>query len=285
MKRLKNCFLIVFAFACQVSTFAAKSMSSFTMQKYQDFTECRVQASKSSDYNAILKKYSDFESEVQAQLPTRAIDLEQEKLFWESCVRLAKFDYVFNISSDIKQERLAMKNQMNRNEKYISAHRKKDGVAPLFYMITADATSCYMSFSVASSMFHGMRVKKLYQTAVEEGTNMWAANLGLAQWMYYAPGIFGGGTKKAEKHFLEAIKASQTDAEKVYTYSYYAQFLFESGKKEESSSYMKMAEAICPGSNYIARLKKLNAAGIGLFKYNRDHSGVDNNTDPDAKDL
>lgn len=285
MKRMKNCFLIVFAFACQVSTFAAKSMSSFTMQKYQDFTECRVQASKSSDYNAILKKYSDFESEVQAQLPTRAIDLEQEKLFWESCVRLAKFDYVFNVSSDIKQERLLMKDQMNRNEKFISAHRKKDGVAPLFYMITADTTSCYMSFSVASSMFHGMRVKKLYQTAVEEGTNMWAANLGLAQWMYYAPGIFGGGTKKAEKYFLDAIKASQTDFEKFYTYSYYAQFLFESGKKEESSSYMKMAEAICPGSNYIARLKKLNAAGIGLFKYNRDHSGVDKNDDPNATDL
>ncbi len=285
MKRLKNCFLIVFAFACQVSTFAAKSMSSYTMQKYQDFTECRVQASKSSDYKAILKKYSDFEEEVQAQLPSRAIDLEQEKLFWESCVHLAKFEYVFNVSSDIKQERLLMKDQMNRNEKYISAHKKKDGVAPLFYMITADTTSCYMSFSVASSMFHGMRVKKLYQTAVEEGTNMWAANLGLAQWMYYAPGIFGGGVKKAEKYFLDAIKASQTDYEKFYTYSYYAQFLFESGKKEECSGYMKMAEAICPGSNYIARLKKLNAAGIGLFKYNRDHSGVDNNTDPDAKDL
>ena len=285
MKRLKNCFLIVFAFACQVSTFAAKSMSSYTMQKYQDFTECRVQASKSSDYNAILKKYSDFESEVQAQLPTRAIDLEQEKLFWESCVRLAKFDYVFNISSDIKKERLAMKDQMNRNEKYISAHRKKDGVAPLFYMITADATSCYMSFSVASSMFHGMRVKKLYQTAVEEGTNMWAANLGLAQWMYYAPGIFGGGTKKAEKHFLAAIKASQTDAEKVYTYSYYAQFLYETGKKEECSSYMEKASALCPGSTYIARLKKLNANGMGLFTYNREHSGVDKNDDPNATDL
>ena len=48
---------------------------------------------------------------------------------------------------------------------------------------------------------------------------------------------------------------------------------------------MKMAEAICPGSNYIARLRKLNANGMGLFTYNREHSGVDNNTDPDAKDL
>ena len=51
-----------------------------------------------------------------------------------------------------------------------------------------------------------MRVKKLYQTAVEEGTNMWAANLGLAQWMYYAPGIFGGGVKKGRNIFLTQLR-------------------------------------------------------------------------------
>ena len=285
MKVLKACLLIVIAFACPVSTYAAKSMSSYTMQKYRDFTECRVLSTKSTDYNSIIKKFSEFEAQVQAELPANAIDLEQEKLFWESCVHLAKFDYIFNVSSDIKQERLSLKDQMNRNEKYISAHKKKDGVAPLFYMITADTTSCYMSFSVASAMFHGMRVKTLYQTAAENGSGMWAANLGLAQWMFYAPGIFGGGNKKAEKHFLEAIKVSQTDYEKFYTYSYYAQFLFETGKKEECSIYMEKASSICPGSNYIARLKKLNASGIGLFTYNREHSGVDKNNDPNATDL
>ena len=273
------------AFVCSASSFASKAMSSFTMQKYRDFTECRAQASKTTDYNAILESYSKFEKEVLAQLPAQATDLEQEKLFWESCVHLAKFEYIFNIKTDIKQERLSLKDQMERNEKYISAHRKKDGVAPLFYMITADTTSCYMSFSVASAMFHGMRVKTLYENSVSEGTNMWAANLGLAQWMFYAPGLLGGGNKKAEKYFLSAIKASQTNAEKFYTYTYYAQFLFESGKKDECSAYMEKASALYPGSNYIARIKKLNNSGMGLFTYNREHSGVDENTDPNAKDL
>ena len=285
MKVLKTCLLIIIAFACPVSSFATKNMSSYTMQKYQDFTECRAQASKTTDYKAILQKYSEFEAEVVSKLPANAIDLEQEKLFWESCVHLAKFEYIFNVSSDIKQERLSLKDQMNRNEKYISAHKKKDGVAPLFYMITADTTSCYMSFSVASAMFHGMRVKTLYQTSAENGANMWAANLGLAQWVYYAPGLFGGGTKKAEKYFLEAIKASQTNAEKFYTYSYYAQYLFEMGKKEECSTYLEKAGSLYPGSTYIARLKKLNANGMGLFTYNREHSGVDKNDDPNATDL
>jgi len=285
MKLLKTGLLIMATFALPLSSFAAKTMSAFTMQKYRDFTECRAQASKSTDYNAIIKSYSKFEEEVQAQLPSKAIDLEQEKLFWESCVHLAKFEYIFNITTDIKQERLSLKNQMERNEKYISAHKKKDGVAPLFYMITGDTTSCYMSFSVASAMFHGMRVKTLYETAADEGTNMWAANLGLAQWMFYAPGILGGGMKKAEKHFLQAIKASQTNAEKFYTYAYYAQFLFERGKKEDSSVYMEKAAALVPESNYIAWIKKLNAKGVGLFTYNREHSGVDKNTDPNAKDL
>ncbi|MBP5747819.1 MAG: hypothetical protein J6W63_05575 [Treponema sp.] len=285
MKVVKPCILIIAAFVCSVSSFATKAMSSFTMQKYRDFTECRAQASKSTDYNAIIESYGKFEKEVLAQLPAQATDLEQEKLFWESCVRLAKFEYIFNIKADIKQERLALKSQMERNEKYISAHRKKDGVAPLFYMITGDTTSCYMSFSVASAMFHGMRVKTLYENAVEGGTNMWAANLGLGQWMFYAPGLLGGSMKKAEKHFLAAVKASATDAEKFYTYTYYAQFLFETGKKSECSAYMDKANALVPGSNYLARIKKLNEKGTGLFTYNREHSGVDSNTDPDAKDL
>ena len=60
---------------------------------------------------------------------------------------------------------------------------------------------------------------------------------------------------------------------------------FELDKKDECSLYMLKAEAICPGSNYIAWLKKLNKAGQGLFTYNREHSGVDKNTDPNAKDL
>ena len=285
MKIIKLCVLLMVAAVCSGSAFAAQTMSSFSLQKYRDFTECRAQASKITDYNAIIESYSKFEEEVLAGLPDQAVDLDQEKLFWESCVRLAKFEYIFNIKTDIKQERLLMKDQMERNENYISAHKKTDGVAPLFYMITADATSCYMSFSVASAMFHGMRVKTLYENAASGGTDMWAANLGLAQWMFYAPGVLGGGNKKAEKHFLAAIEASQTDAEKFYTYTYYAQFLFEIGKEDECSAYMEKAAALYPGSNYIAQIKKLNNSGTGLFTYNRTHSGVDKNTDPEAKDL
>ncbi|MBO4760033.1 MAG: hypothetical protein J5505_08245 [Spirochaetaceae bacterium] len=285
MKILKLCIFAMLAAVCSASAFAAQTMSSFTMQKYRDFTECRVQASKTIDCNAIIESFSKFEEEVLAGLPDQAVDLEQEKLFWESCVRLAKFEYIFNIKSDIKQERLLMKDQMERNENYISAHKKTDGVNPLFYMITADTTSCYMSFSVASAMFHGMRVKTLYETAASGGADMWAANLGLAQWMFYAPGFLGGGNKKAEKHFLAAIEASQTDAEKFYTYIYYAQFLFESGRKEECSAFMQKADTLYPSTNYIAQIKKLNNCGTGLFTYNRNHSGVDQNTDPDAKDL
>ena len=285
MKLLKLCMFVMAAAVCSASAFAAQAMSSFTMQKYRDFTECRVQASKTIDYNAIIESYVKFEEEVLEQLSDHAIDLEQEKLFWESSVRLAKFEYIFNIKTDIKQERLSMKDQMERNENYISAHKKKDGVNPLFYMITADTTSCYMSFSVASAMFHGMRVKALYESAASAGTDMWAANLGLAQWMFYAPGFLGGGNKKAEKYFLAAIEASQTDAEKFYTCIYYAQFLFECGRKEECSAYMEKAAVLYPGSNYVAQIKKLNSSGTGLFTYNRKHSGVDKNTDPNAKDL
>ena len=285
MKIIKQCVLLMVAAVCSGFAFAAQAMSSFTMQKYRDFTECRAQASKTIDSNAIIESYSKFEEEVLAGLQDQAVDLEQEKLFWESCVRLAKFEYIFNIKTDIKQERLLMKDQMERNENYISAHKKTDDVNPLFYMITADTTSCYMSFSVASAMFHGMRVKTLYENAASGGTDMWAANLGLAQWMFYAPAVLGGGNKKAEKHFLAAIEASQTDAEKFYTYTYYAQFLFEIGKEDECSAYMEKAAALYPGSNYIAQIKKLNNSGTGLFTYNRTHSGVDKNTDPNAKDL
>ena len=265
--------------------FAAKNMSEYTLQKYKDYTKCRAIWTTYPDANVILSELQVFLNEVLPNLPEKAIDAEQESLFWKSSVLVSTFEFSFNEKSDFKKERLALKDQIKLNEEYISAHKKTDGVSPLLYMITGDATSFYMSFSVASAMFHGMRVKKLYELASQNDSRGWSARLGLGQWLFYAPAVFGGGMEKSKSTFLAAVNAAQTNAEKFFTYLYYSQILFEDGQKELCNSYIEKAEALFPNSNLSKRIRRFNAQGISLYAFNREHSGAEKNTDPNAKDL
>ncbi|MBQ6568296.1 MAG: hypothetical protein IJL80_14710, partial [Treponema sp.] len=66
------------------SVFAGERLSDYTLRKYQDFTGNRIRWTCITDNNVILKEIDAFIAEVYRDLPYKALDYEQEKLFWES---------------------------------------------------------------------------------------------------------------------------------------------------------------------------------------------------------
>ncbi len=269
---------------------AAEKLSDYSLQKYQEFTANRIKWTTYTDNNVILKEIDAFMDEVYKELPYKALDYEQEKLFWESNYKVETFVYIFAVEDlDLKEVRLALKKQMQKDEDYISSHEKmkdaKGGVAPQMYILTADVTSCYMSFSVAAALFHGMRVKGLYATALKKDSSLWNANTGMGQWLYYAPGFVGGGLKKASKYFQAAYDVSAGEKDRFYTGVYLSQICFEAGDSIGCSKYLSEAEAICPESHHVKLVKRVNAKGYSLFYYNRHRTGVDENDDPNATEL
>lgn len=283
----KSFSIICLLLAGSVSSLcAADRLSVFSLQKYDEFTEKRVYWTSCTDSDKILNEIEAYQADVFAELPQYAADYEQEKLFWESAFKVERFVYVFSAEDvDLKQVRLSLKEQMKADEAFIAAHEKSGAVAPQLYVLSADVTSCYMTFSIAATLFHGMRVRNLYAKAVEKDPELWNARTGLAQWLYYAPGIFGGSNKKARENFQKAYDVSQTPYVRFYTGLYLSQYWFAKGEREKSARLFAEAEATCPKSRQIALVKKQNAKGISLFDYNRNRTGIDKNDDPNATEL
>ena len=270
--------------------FAGEKLSDYTLRKYQDFTGNRIRWTCITDNNVILREIDAFIADVYRELPYKALDYEQEKLFWESNYQVETFCYIFAVEDlDLKEVRLALKELMKKDEAFISSQEKmkgpNGGVAPQMYIMTSYVTSCYISFSVASAMFHGMRVKGLYAAALKKNPVLWNANTGMGQWLYYAPGIFGGGLKKAAKYFQAAYDGATDDCDRFFTSVYLSQIHFEQGDTAKCAKYLAEAEAICPESHHVKNVKRQNAKGRSLFYYNRHRSWVDDNSDPDATEL
>ncbi len=278
-------------FTCLISLsahpiFASEKISEYTLQRLRDFTALRAEFSSQKQAKDVMDKLKDFEDMTFAQLEKEALDYEQEKLILESYIMMERFVHVFNEpDTNLKDVRLKLKEMMKKNENWISQYGKKNGTNAWMYVMTGDVTSCYMTFSIASTMVHGMRVKNLYEMAVKANPCQWNANIDLGQWLFYAPGIFGGSKKKAGEMFKSAVEGADTDSEKYYAYIYYSQFLFENNKKEQASEILAKADEIIPGSFYVQNVRSMNENNSSLFTANRNRSGVDSNTDPNAKEL
>ena len=49
--------------------------------------------------------------------------------------------------------------------------------------------------------------------------------------------------------------------------------------------FLNKAEKLYPGNRLTKQIKELNAKNVSFLQYNREHTGVDSNNDPNAKDL
>ncbi len=260
-------FASLFSF---LSIFRVFSLSPKTEKIIDGFLilHAELTASKSNEEaRTKIEKYA-----LEAEIPEE--DAEQGTLILNS-LRLMEAESYLLESDDKKARNRAFGEQMRLNENFISAHEKDGSVSKWLYLFTGDVTSYYMTRSVASTLRHGMRVKKLYELALSVDPLLTNANINIGNWFFYAPRVFGGGLSKAGDCYEIAQLGARTKGERYMSALFLSQFYFCSKKSAECEKYLKEAEKEVPESAEIARVRRLNAAGISLFQYNRTKSGVD----------
>ncbi len=278
--RFSNLLKIICFFLFAASPLSAnQQISTYTNQKIKDFNSMIVEFYAHPTNPENMKRIESFKTDTFSKLEHNAIDYEQESLILENYIKLEQFALSFYSPSgrDLKQTRLMLKELMKKDENWLSKNGQ-DGANAFMYLVTADTTSCYMTFSMAATLLYGMRVKKLYEKALGADPNLTIANINLGQWLFYAPSMFGGSKTKAGNNFRDALSRAATDSDKYFAYIFYSQFCFENKDIQSASVFLEKAEEISPNDDFISKVKKLNENNTSLFAANRKRSGVDENT-------
>ena len=269
-------FLTVFVCLSAVCPlFAGAEISSYAAQRIDEFMKFRVEISSCPTDKDSLKMLEDFERETNRNLIDKSLDFEQERLIFESFYVMERHHYLYDNESIRPQLCEAMKNQMEKNEKYLSGLKGKEKANKWLYVLTGDVTSCYMTFSLSATLRYGFHVKDLYECALKQDSGLSYALTNLGQWMFYAPKIFGGGKKKAFKCFSNAVKYSRNEGEQFFSDIYLSQFYFDRKEPSLSKEYLEKALAYNKNSKYVAQIRMLNENGWSLFYYNRHRAGID----------
>lgn len=264
--------LCIFSIA---SVFARTEISTYAEQRIDEFMQLRVDISSCDTNDEALRLIDEFEKETLKNLEIKAVDFDQECRIFESFYTMERHHYLYDNVNIRKQLCEAMKTQMEKNEAILSGLKDKEFANKWLYVLTGDVTSCYMTFSLAATLRYGFHVKDLYEKALEQDPGLSYCLTNIGQWMFYAPGIFGGGKKKAQKCFCSAVKNSRNDAEQFFSDIYMSQFYFDRKQKKLSKEYLEKASAYNTTSKYIDQLRMLNANGWSLFYFNRNRAGIE----------
>lgn len=275
------CLFGILAF-CTCMIFSEGRISDYTLNNLNELMNMMMEFSGRDDSpEKILKEIDNFEKKVYSELEAHALDYEQEKLIFESDFAVQRYTYIFSVSDNLRNVRLELKEQTEKNERFLASHDSSQ-VNAWMYSLTGDVTSLYMTFSFWLTIRNGFHIKDLYEKALAANPNLPCACSGLGQWFLYAPGIFGGSMSKAGIRFKHGYDTASNEGEKFFACLYYSQFLFETGKKSEAKTYLAEAEEIFPAGKNIKLYRRLNEKGISMFDYNREHTGVDKNKNENA---
>lgn len=271
----KTFFVMTLAllFSC-TGVFADELISEFTENKIAEFMTLRMKLSTLDSNEAALAAIDDFEAQNAAALKEQAVDYEQEALIMYNFYELERFNYRFNDAAQRPSTKNMLQDLVQKDSAWYEAH-DRDKTNKWLNTLTGDAISCYMSFSWASVMKYGLKVKPYYEQSLEQDPDLAYTNTNIAQWYYYAPAIGGGSKKTARKYFERAVQVAKTDAERYFADIYLSQFLFEYKEFDEAKRLLDEADSLNPGSSYIATIRAENADGRSLYAYNRRRSKID----------
>lgn len=271
--------LIFFGF----SAFCSEQISTYTEQKIAEMLTPHVALSVCDDGEKTLQKIILYEEELETVLPSVAVDLAQERLILQSLYLLQKQHYSFDAETRSPELRKQMKAQRKANEDWIDEH-ESEGVCKWMYLFTGDVTSYYMVRSLPATIRYGMRVKHLYEKALDVDAQFSYAHINLGNWLYYAPKIFGGGVNKAAAQYQAALDGARMDKERYVANIDLSQYWFEKKNMQKCAEYLLAAERLFPDNQELALIRKVNNYGKSLFQYNRDQSGIDEELQEAEKD-
>ena len=273
--------MLVFSLLCGMIS-AESVISDYTLKKVEGFVSFRVLL-KSEDDEFSISTIERLRNEALRDLPDYAKDFEQEECILESLYFTEFYERALMSSGNQKELRTQMKNQMKKNLACIDKRTKKQ-IHEWLYQLTGDVISYYMTRSVTATFLYGLKVKGLYEKALEVNKDFASPHVCLGNWCFYAPVVFGGGKGKSLKHFEEAGRCAKVDGEKYLAYIGISQINYEKKSRASANEYIEKAADLGLGRKELDMILKCNEKGYSYFQYLRNRSGIDEEMSEDEKD-
>ena len=159
--------------------------------------------------------------------------------------------------------------QIKKTEDYINT-LKSNGKTPNKWLLLNQADLISMSLqsaSISEVIQFGLKIKTYYEEALLQDEKMTFALINLGLWYYYIPGIAGGDKQKTYDLVKKSLENATVINEEYFAKIIYAQVLFELDKKAEAKTLLEEAKSLCPGSQTISLMEKLNNLGISWIDY------------------
>ncbi len=265
---MKVCCIVLF-FSVHSSLFAEKIISSEAENLFNSFMDFRRILSLTQDDQSALKEIDDFMN--QFYLPFKDNFSEEELIVINNLYTTERYNYLqYDKNGGSEQAEKELLNQLENVTAYMDKGKTAD-FNKWTLVTSANVIGCYMSFHpVPAALKYGQRQKDFYKEAYEQNPDFWYAVSHYAQWLFFAPSIYGGGKKKAESLFLKSLEISKTDTEKYYSNIFLSQFYFTEGKKQLSLKYLDAADSYLPGGRYVSFIRKINSEGKSTFEYKEE---------------
>lgn len=195
---------------------------------------------------------------------------EETMLILNAVIDLSTLTFYQTNNSEDPQIQIIAETEYKTLQNWIDSH-KNETPNKWTYCLAAEAFDWYLAYlPISQILVKGLLPKNYYLAALEQDPDMSYALCGYAQWLYYAPGMVGGGIKAARTYCEKAVKTAKTDADGFFSHLFFSQILFEQKDKKGALEHLDAAEAIQPGSRRIIRFRQMNDAGFSWFEFARD---------------
>lgn len=267
MKKISTLFYIIFCFIALDLT-AQTTLSASASKLINEFMNLKMNLGLKDSYKECLSDLDNFYNTKFASVKSSMN--EQEIRIIENLYHTEKYGY-YKLGSQAEKDKSEkdLLNQLNANLAFLKGDLSSYN--PWVLVTSGNVIGCYMSFHpVKTALKYGYTQKDYYEACYKQKPDFAYGTTHLAQWYFFAPGMYGGSNKKAEELFLKAISTSSSLPEKYFTNVYISQFYCELKNQAASKKYLDAAETLFPGTEYIKRLRKMNSEGKTLFHYDKD---------------
>jgi len=270
MKEIKKIILAVVFFLFAGISFP-QEFSKTALGIIDSFFDLRMNLSilDESDTEKIISEIDSFSVQNKDKISSLT---EMEKLVLENLSIMEKYNYLYTKPGQAKVQHEILGEQLQKIHAFAEGKTINEAY---FYCTQADATSCYMGYSISDVIKYGTSVRPLYEKALECNPRLSYALTNIGQWYYFAPKMTGGSKKKTLEFFQKARDCAVTDSQKYFADIFLSQILFEKGEVERCNEILSEAEKFCPLSNYLKKIRRANSEGLSLFEYNREKSSLD----------
>ena len=230
----------------------------------------RMELEKIEDPQVIFDKVSEYKTSLFTQennFSEETKHILETMLFIEIVKNKVKL--IENDKTAKNQFKAETETQIKKTEDYINT-LKSNGKTPNKWLLLNQADLISMSLqsaSISEVIQFGLKIKTYYEEALLQDEKMTFALINLGLWYYYIPGIAGGDKQKTYDLVKKSLENATVINEEYFAKIIYAQVLFELDKKAEAKTLLEEAKSLCPGSQTISLMEKLNNLGISWIDY------------------